>query len=133
MVTIKDWDLFKKGSWDWSVLDGCFGGSTIAPTDVDGMIERNDFFLFLETKLPGVQLKLGQRMALERLSRKPGVSVLVIYGAPGNPEQIDIWHFGRMERIVNASLNILRNIVSDWYRYANGHKREVDWAWTNRS
>jgi hypothetical protein len=41
----------------------------IAPTDIDGLIDfHNKTFVIIETKYHGGQMKLGQRLALERLT-----------------------------------------------------------------
>jgi hypothetical protein len=41
----------------------------ITPTDIDGFIDFGDkVFIFIETKLAGVDLPFGQRLALERLT-----------------------------------------------------------------
>jgi len=41
---------------------------TITPTDIDGFIDYHDkAFIFFELKLQGTPIKIGQRLALERL------------------------------------------------------------------
>lgn len=47
----------------------------IRPTDVDGLVEINDSFLFLEQKGAGVPLPTGQFLAFKRLASRPRVTV----------------------------------------------------------
>jgi hypothetical protein len=43
-------------------------GNTITPTDLDSLIEyHNELFVFAETKVEGVVIPYGQRLAFERL------------------------------------------------------------------
>lgn len=48
----------------------------IRPTDVDGFVEINGRFLFLEEKQAGKGPDEGQRTALKRLATLPGVTVV---------------------------------------------------------
>lgn len=49
----------------------------IRPTDVDGVVEINGHFLFLEEKGPGVMLQFGQMLMFRRLAERPNVTVVV--------------------------------------------------------
>jgi hypothetical protein len=64
-LTIHNQALYEDGQWDWAILNGCFGKTKIAPTDIDGSIERNGKYLFIETKHPGASIPLGQGMFYE--------------------------------------------------------------------
>jgi hypothetical protein len=59
----------------WDDLIECFPRG-IRPTDIDGMVEINGHFLFLEEKRQGAIPHDGQRMALKKLSRFHGVTVV---------------------------------------------------------
>lgn len=60
----------------WDDVIECFPRG-IRPTDIDGMVEINGHFLFMEEKRAGAAMHDGQRFALRSLSRLPGVTVLV--------------------------------------------------------
>lgn len=49
----------------------------IRPTDIDGVVEINGSFLFLEEKGPGVPLQFGQMLMFRRLAERPNVTVVV--------------------------------------------------------
>jgi len=53
----------------------------ITPTDIDGFIDyKNKKFVFIETKVEGMELPFGQRLALERLcdaTTKAGIDSIV--------------------------------------------------------
>lgn len=60
----------------WDDLISCFP-RRIRPTDVDGFVEINGHFLFLEEKREGVALSdEGQRRALSKLAKHDRVTVL---------------------------------------------------------
>lgn len=65
----------------------------ITPTDIDGLIEyQNKAHIFIESKVSGVELPHGQKLALERLCDdlqrvKP---TLIIVCEHDNPPEMDI-------------------------------------------
>lgn len=62
-MTVQNRDKFFEEHWDWGFLKaaGCFGTTKIEPTDVDGMTERNGYFILIEAKSPDVPIKQGQK------------------------------------------------------------------------
>lgn len=66
----------------WDDMIQCFPRK-IRPTDVDGFVEINGEFLFLEEKSAGVAPDNGQRIALRRLAGLPGVTV--VFFRPNEP------------------------------------------------
>jgi hypothetical protein len=66
----------------WDDLYGCFPRG-IRPTDVDGMVELNGRFLFLEEKGEDGALQGGQWLALRRLAKVDGVTVVCFRPAGG--------------------------------------------------
>lgn len=120
-MTIQDPYAFVRNLWDWACLDGCFGDTPIKPTDIDGVIERNGFFLFLETKEPGVPVKKGQRIFYTALAQKPGVSVFIVWGHPGKPEALQIFANNGISRPYTCDLDKLRLFVARWFLLAERH------------
>jgi hypothetical protein len=93
------WKCEDKGCYheqlpEWDDLIECFPGR-IMPTDIDGMVELNGHFLFLEQKSPDKGIEHGQGMALRGLCKMPGVTAVIfrpavmtdleclVYGAEG--------------------------------------------------
>lgn len=72
-------------SWDY--FDGCFPRSII-PTDIDGMVEINGNFLFLEEKRAGACPPQGQLTALRRLSKLDRVHVAML--RPGTVSEMQL-------------------------------------------
>lgn len=73
---------------DWGDIIAQFPRGII-PTDIDGMVEINGRFLFLEEKsMPGASMSGGQQKALARLSHLPGVTVMVF--RPGRHAELDV-------------------------------------------
>jgi hypothetical protein len=129
-MTIHNVEAFICGLWDWAILDGCWGGSRIRPTDIDGLVERNGRFLYLEAKAPGVPLKLGQEITFQSLARNPANTVVIFWGnaATGRIERIRVLYSGSQRDLARPSLAELRRVVRDWYvradrAVANGQAR----------
>lgn len=72
-------------SWDY--LIDCFPRG-IRPTDIDGMVEMNGSFLFLEQKGEGVPLQTGQLLAFKRLAELPKVTVVIF--RPRGAQDFDV-------------------------------------------
>lgn len=117
-MTINNPTEYVNNLWDWSILDGCFGQTKIAPTDIDGITERNGRFLLIETKSLGVPIPNGQSILFDNLIAK-GFTVLVIWGKANEPEKLQIWGLKKPYR---ADINELRSIVSQWFKWADGLK-----------
>ena len=81
-MTIHNMDAYTAAVWDYKILDGCLGRGNIKPTDVDGLVERNDRFLFMEYKPTGKVLSKGQERTFRALLHNPDNNVVVIEGNP---------------------------------------------------
>ncbi len=115
-MTIRDKDKFMARLWDWAILDGCFPGSRIRPTDVDGLVERNGHFLFIEAKGLGVDITTGQEILFRRLSELPKVSVLILWGETDKPQMMQLLHNGKAQDKKLCTLEDVRSLVLKWYR-----------------
>ena len=120
-MSIKNKDQYVANLWDWGFLDGCFGNTKIRVTDLDGLVERNGHFLFIEAKSSGVGVPRGQQILFDRLIESGRNTVLVVWGEPNRPEMARLWggtEFGTDEAGVQA-------IVRDWFQYAS---KEAQWT-----
>jgi len=115
-MTIHNQTAYIANLWDWGFLDGCFGHTRIKITDLDGLVERNRHFLFIEAKSPGKEVPLGQRILFDHLIENEANTVLVIWGEPNKPMYAQIWGSDPF----SADVDTLQRIVSDWFRMANG-------------
>ena len=114
--------------WDWGMFDGCFGKSKIAASDIDGVIERKHHFLFIEGKplmSNGriVPLKRGQKLTYERLSMKPDCTVLLLWGEPSQPGKMQDIVGGAYSKLVDCTVEDVREFVSNWYERAENNGR----------
>ena len=110
----KDGCYRQLGQPDLSVLDECFPGR-IAMTDVDGLVEINGHFLFIEWKRHG-DVPAGQRIMFERLTRFPEFTILLILGDPGTMavERYDTFRGGRRTGWRDCNLSELKRRVRVW-------------------
>lgn len=124
-MTINNLDAFVGGLWDWGILRGCFGLSRIQPTDVDGLVEYNGYFLLLEAKRPGVPLKQGQRIMFEALQRTGRFTVVIVWGMQNDPCKLLVMGSKGEKMIDPADLTAFRTVVAQWYMHAHRHRKET--------
>jgi hypothetical protein len=120
MSNLRSRDAYRDAAWDWEFLNGCFGGTRIRPTDIDGMVERHGHFLFLEMKPPNGHLSKGQEIALEQLSCLPRHLVLIAWGDQ------ETCRIDRVCVMVDGysvdfpcTTERFQRIVRDWYKTAD--------------
>jgi hypothetical protein len=107
---------------DWSILDGCFPRG-IRPSDVDGIVELNGFFLMLEWKGADADVSLGQRRLFQNLTGgSPKGQVLVIYGAKGEPTEIELYQRGKKQFRQRCDLAFLRWFCQQWGVFARAKR-----------
>jgi hypothetical protein len=114
-MNIRDPQKFLENIWDWTPYNECFSPTKIRITDIDGAVERNGCFLFIETKLPGESLPLGQRIMYDALANSPLVNVLIVWGKPNRPEAYQLWP---KEKRAGGFSAVFR-IIQQWFQYAN--------------
>lgn len=118
-MTINSQERFIAALWDWGILDGCFGNTKIALTDIDGLVERKGQFLLIEAKGKGVELKDGQRRLLITLSNLSQFTVFIVWGDKNKPEKLQIFSRGRQYSRKDTNLEHFRQKVSEWYIMAD--------------
>lgn len=121
-MTIRDQQAYWEGVWDWSFLDDCFGTTNIKPTDIDGAIERNGKYLFIETKRPDVNIPVGQAMFYDGLILA-GYSVLFIWGKKNQPCGLRIVtpHIDKLYK--TASMADVQQVVGKWFEWADSQEK----------
>ena len=88
---IRNEDHFKEGFWEWSPYNDCFKSADGQPTgirisDIDGHVERNGHFLWIETSQKSL-ISIGQRRSIKhRILR--GDTVVIIQGKPNQPTRM---------------------------------------------
>ena len=85
MTNIRDGDDFEGSWWDWTPYNECFKPTKIRISDIDGVVERNDYILFFETKRPNANVTDGQRFLFDTLIKIPNCNVLIIWGERNKP------------------------------------------------
>ena len=106
------------GVFDWEWMQDCWPNPHDKPMDIDGFKERRGHCLIIETKDPGKDIPLGQRIGLEALHRKRDVSVMIIWGKQ-EPQHGEFWfpNSRAVEKFVGA--DHARDLVRLWYAHAN--------------
>lgn len=124
-MTIQNLDEYVANLWDWGFLNGCFAGTKIRVSDLDGIVERNGEFLVLEAKSPDVPLKKGQRIMFEQMVKSGHHTVFVLWGTPSTPERICVFsskHPTGWEQ--TTSLVEAQRLVAAWFERANNKGRQ---------
>lgn len=109
---------YAKKLWDWTSLNGCFERG-IRLTDVDGMVEANNKFLFLEGKSKDIDLPKGQKWALERLAKIPEITVVSFNGEPPDLNTITFWEILGKKKY-EGNFKEFYEFVHKWFLWAEG-------------
>jgi len=120
-MSIRNMDSYIKNLWDWKVLNGCFGDSKTAVSDIDGIIERHGQFLVIEAKSAGKDIPMGQSILLSALAKLDAFKVLIVWGEPGHVVAMARWP-GSM---FDATNETFRSEVAAWYKKADGGARSI--------
>lgn len=116
MGNIRNRKTVAKRLWDWEFLNDVLPGK-IRPMDIDGIIERNGHFLVLEGKPLGKRIKTGQRITLRQLSKRKNFSVLILYGEPGEPQEMKLLRYH--EEAIKCSKEDVKELVGKWVKQVN--------------
>ena len=115
MGNIRDRTRLAESLWDWEFLNECWGGR-IRPTDVDGVVERNGYFLFLEGKPAGGEITKGQEILFKKLTENfRSASVLILFGEPGFPQEFERIQNGRISPRKKCNRERIQTICKAWY------------------
>lgn len=91
----------------------------IRPTDVDGFVEINGQFLFLEEKVRGASPHEGQRRALKLLATLPGVTVVFFRPGATTDYEVLVFDGGEVEGWRKCSKNQWHAWLRRWIRDAD--------------
>ena len=95
------------------------------PSDIDGVVERNGVFLFLEWKHFLEDMNEGQKKMLVALAKKPDIFVLKIIGDTDGSAP-NIYEFSLLKGdkwvIQGKSLAEFINFYIRWLKYASDKK-----------
>jgi hypothetical protein len=124
-VTIRHVDQYLDSSVDWAILAGCFGNSTIEPSDIDGWIERGGVSLFIERKLPEGSLRHGQLIGHKSLAAQG--NTVITFWAANTPDGVQVQRMkingsGHDGQVHPATLADLRAAVDRWYWQADSQR-----------
>lgn len=113
---------------DWTdLIAECFP-RRIRPTDIDGMVEINGHFLFLEEKGCGVGPDNGQRIALRRLSQRNGITVALFRPAPIGGLEVLVFGQGEPQGWQHRTRDQFKDWLRDWCTAAAGAAPEREAA-----
>ena len=117
-ILAEQWVRDRDTVTDWGeILAGANLPRGIRPSDIDGVLEVNGHFLFMEKKGPLESEAMGQRLMLEALARNPkSIKVIRVVRGSDGVEAIYDYRTGEYTEIDPA----------DFIR------RVEEWAW-NRS
>jgi len=125
------WDCVKQGCFNLEkrpkieVFADCLPGK-IAFTDVDGVVEINHNFLFLEWK-DHQDIGTGQRILFERLTKCCPATVFVIEGDAKTMEveSVAVVWCGEIRPRDLVNLDGLRDKIKKWVAWANWNYIEI--------
>ena len=123
-MPIRNMKNYTNSVWQWcEVLKGCFGNTTIEPSDIDGIVERNGYFLVIEAKGKNARLSRGQEIMLRRLAKIDKFTVIVVWGDKYKPERLLVMTKEGDKNYENINVSKLRHVVIEWWLEANQNGR----------
>ena len=96
------------------------------PSDLDGIVERNNHFLIMEWKRPGEKMNEGQKRLLQSLAKQSNFIVVVIIGNTDNETNIqEFWQLKENGKFFKAGIGFesFKEFYRLWYELADGYKR----------
>lgn len=104
---------------DWAFLKGSFARDLILPTDIDGFVETNGYFLTLEWKGINAELTEGQVRAYVPRTVTRNDTVFVLYGDAKLSEcySMRIIYGGVLHKRVPANNEKVRQRCNDWSKW----------------
>ena len=94
------------------------------PSNVDGIAERNGYFLILEWKRPGEKMSEGQKRLLKALAANTKFMVVVIIGDTDEGTNIqEFWQYSTDGVPFKAGIGFgsFKEWYRLWYEFANGN------------
>lgn len=90
-------------------------------TDIDGATEVDGRFMFLEWKSRSDELKTGQRLMFERLTKALGKKAIVIV-IHGNSKEMKVWHIqviqnGKTGTSQKCNMEELQKRIENWFKH----------------
>ena len=123
-MPIRNMKNYTNSVWQWcEVLKGCFGNTTIEPSDIDGIVERNGYFLVIEAKGKNARMSRGQEIMLRRLAKIDKFTVVVVWGDKYKPERLLVMTKEGDKNYENINVSKLRHVVIEWWLEANQNGR----------
>lgn len=110
---------------DWGkVLGGRI--SNCLPADIDGVMERNGYLLFLEAKRPGEKLSVAQAMTLNALLGQGATTCCVL--TLQDDVACHMWAINHLGRVydMNCTNGSFRGWVTNWLAYVTSQPRLPD-------
>jgi hypothetical protein len=119
------WDCQKQGCFNKKkrpkieVFSECFPGK-VSFGDVDGLVEINNHFLFLEWKEFERPLPMGQRLTYERITQDKRFAVFVVCGDPESMDvnSIQLCYGGKLRKRTKATLDALKQQITNFVKWA---------------
>ncbi len=100
----------------------------ITPSNIDMILETNNYILLGEWKRDGEEISRGQKVLLQRLSLLPKFTILVIYGYSNDKER-HIDNFYKLDNDIlkkqgNGEIQ-LKEYVNNWFIKANEDRQYI--------
>ena len=96
------------------------------PSDLDGIAERNGYFLIMEWKRPGEKMSEGQKRLLAALASNTRFMVVVVIGNTDNGTNIqEFWQYTQDGKPFKAGVGFesFKEFYRMWYELADGYKK----------
>ena len=107
---------------DWAIFNECFSPTKIKISDIDGVVEHNGWFLFIEVKQYTKKIPQGQDILFKKLTEiSDRITVLLLHtqGAAGNLDIRECAMYQKGEMIRNwrpTNIERIKNVITNWFQ-----------------
>ena len=107
---------------DWAIFNECFSPTRIKISDIDGVVEHNGWFLFIEVKQYTKKIPQGQDILFKKLTESSDrITVLLLYtqGAAGDLDirEYAMYQKGKMIRNwKETNIETIKNVITNWFQ-----------------
>lgn len=125
-------ESFRNGIWQWRPYNDCFFDHEnrdlgIRISDIDGHVERNGHFLWVEATSKDI-VSIGQMRSIKHRVMR-GDTVVILFGQTNSPARMTIYRPHSEGRTISCNQQIVWKFFRGWMLWAemNGYIPAKNW------
>ena len=110
---------------NWAIFNESFKPTKIKITDIDGVVERNGWFLFIEVKQNTKDIPIGQRILFEKLTEISDCITVILLYLHGTGKEMDIREYAMFQKgnmirdWTPTNTEAIKGVITRWFQHVN--------------